>query len=98
MITAVVLVFILGYLTIVFEHPLHLDKTVPALLMGALCWALAAVGFNGGELAIVDSHEHLYSMMSEAGHAAEEGFKNTLNVHTFRFLRRVISLSSSSKS
>ena len=81
MITAVVLVFILGYLTIVFEHPLHLDKTVPALLMGALCWALAAVGFNGGELAIVDSHEHLYSMMSEAGHAAEEGFKNTLLHH-----------------
>jgi hypothetical protein len=50
MLTAIILVFILGYMTIVFEHPLRLDKTVPALLMGALCWALAAIGFNGGEL------------------------------------------------
>ena len=82
MITVVVLVFILGYLTIVFEHPLHLDKTVPALLMGALCWALAAVGFNGGELAIVDSHEHVFDMLGAAGHhEAEEGFKNTLLHH-----------------
>lgn len=82
MITVVVLVFILGYLTIVFEHPLHLDKTVPALLMGALCWALAAIGFNGGELAIVDSHEHLFNLAGDAGlHHAEEGFKNTLLHH-----------------
>lgn len=83
MITVVVLVFILGYLTIVFEHPLHLDKTVPALLMGALCWALAAIGFNGGELAIVDSHEHVFDLMNQAAghHEAEEGFKNTLLHH-----------------
>lgn len=44
MVTAVVLVFIIGYLAIVFEHPLKLDKTVPALIMGAVAWALISLG------------------------------------------------------
>lgn len=55
MITLVVLTFIVGYLVIVFEHPLHLDKTVPALLMGALCWAFVSLG----GMNIIDSHHHL---------------------------------------
>ena len=55
MLTVVVVVFILGYLTIVFEHPLKLDKTVPALLMGALCWAFISLG----HLPLVDSHHHI---------------------------------------
>lgn len=54
MITAIVIVFILGYVTIVFEHPLKLDKTVPALLMAAICWALISVG----HLDVVDHHHH----------------------------------------
>jgi len=44
MLTLVIAFFIIGYLAIVFEHPLKLDKTVPALLMGALCWAAVALG------------------------------------------------------
>ncbi len=44
MLTAVILCFILGYVSIVFEHPLKLDKTVPALIMGALCWAFITLG------------------------------------------------------
>lgn len=62
MIAIVILTFILGYLTIVFEHPLKLDKTVPALLMGAIMWALVALGYHGGILEIIDSHSHLYTM------------------------------------
>ena len=54
MLTAVVLTFIIGYLVIVFEHPLHLDKTVPALLMGALCWAFVSLG----HLDVMDHHGH----------------------------------------
>jgi len=38
----------------VFEHPLKLDKTVPALIMGALCWALISVG----HLDLFDHHGH----------------------------------------
>jgi Na+/H+ antiporter NhaD/arsenite permease-like protein len=48
MVVAVIVIFILGYLAIVFEHPLKLDKTVPALIMGALCWAF------------VSSSDHVY--------------------------------------
>ena len=59
MVAAIILVFFLGYATIVFEHPLKLDKTVPALIMGAICWALLAIGFNNGILSVVDSHEHI---------------------------------------
>ncbi|MCB0704592.1 MAG: sodium:proton antiporter NhaD [Saprospiraceae bacterium] len=44
MITGVILCFILGYIAIVLEHPLKLDKTVPALLMGAACWAFISLG------------------------------------------------------
>lgn len=44
MIFAVVACFVVGYILIVFEHPLKLDKSVPALLMGALTWALISVG------------------------------------------------------
>jgi Na+/H+ antiporter NhaD/arsenite permease-like protein len=44
MLIAVVACFIIGYVLIVFEHQLHLDKTVPALLMGALTWAFISIG------------------------------------------------------
>ena len=44
MILLLVAVFVIGYLVIVFEHPLKIDKTVPALIMGALIWALIAIG------------------------------------------------------
>ncbi|HKK89364.1 MAG TPA: sodium:proton antiporter NhaD [Saprospiraceae bacterium] len=44
MLTAIIICFIVGYLIIVFEHPLRLDKTVPALIMGALCWAFVSYG------------------------------------------------------
>ena len=54
MLTAVVLSFIIGYALIVFEHPLRLDKSVPALLMGAICWALLSL--SGLEL--FDAHHH----------------------------------------
>ena len=44
MLTGVILCFVIGYLAIVFEHPLKLDKTVPALIMGAVIWALISIG------------------------------------------------------
>ena len=44
MLSIVVALFVVGYATIVFEHPLKLDKTVPTLLMGTLIWAVISVG------------------------------------------------------
>ena len=54
MVTVVILTFIIGYLAIVFEHPLKLDKTVPALIMAALCWAFISLG----ELSLLDHTMH----------------------------------------
>lgn len=85
MFAAIILVFILGYFVIVLEHPLKLDKTVPALIMGALCWALLAIGFHNGVLEVVDTHEHLFNMFGhptgEAFEKAEEGFTGALLHH-----------------
>ncbi len=93
MIAAVVACFVIGYIVIVFEHPLRLDKTVPALLMGAICWALLSLGFNSGTLEIVNTEGEVYNMFNslsgeamEVGHAgahelAEEGFVGTLLHH-----------------
>lgn len=55
MLTAVILCFIVGYALIVFEHPLHLDKSVPALLMGSTCWALLSLS----GLDVFDHHHHV---------------------------------------
>lgn len=43
MITLLVIVFIIGYAFIVFEHPLKLDKTVPAILTGAILWSIISM-------------------------------------------------------
>jgi Na+/H+ antiporter NhaD/arsenite permease-like protein len=79
---AIVLCFVIGYLLIVFEHPLKLDKTVPTLLMGAICWALLSIGYHNGWLSIIDSHDHVYNMMkdsAEGGHG--DSFGNLLLHH-----------------
>jgi Na+/H+ antiporter NhaD/arsenite permease-like protein len=39
-----VVVFVLGYLAIALEHPLHIDKAVPALAIGSLMWVLYIFG------------------------------------------------------
>jgi Na+/H+ antiporter NhaD/arsenite permease-like protein len=80
MFIAIVACFVLGYMTIVFEHPLKLDKTVPALFIGSICWALLAIGFNYGFLDIIDYHDHVYSTLSGHGEA-QEGFVNALLHH-----------------
>lgn len=39
-----VTVFVLGYLAIALEHPLRVDKTASALIIGTLCWVIFAIG------------------------------------------------------
>ncbi len=76
----IILIFILGYLAITLEHPLKLDKTVPALIMAALIWALLAVGFKNGWFSVIDSHESVFNFLT-GGEKAEHGFDNTLLHH-----------------
>jgi Na+/H+ antiporter NhaD/arsenite permease-like protein len=44
MVALIMACFVVGYLMIALEHPLKLDKSVPALLIGSLCWALVSLG------------------------------------------------------
>ncbi len=76
----IILIFVLGYLAITLEHPLKLDKTVPALIMAALIWALLAVGFHNGWFSVIDTHESVFSYLT-GGETAEHGFENTLLHH-----------------
>ena len=49
-----VLIFILGYAAISFEHALKIDKLIPALLMMSLSWAFIA--FNAQDHHILGEH------------------------------------------
>ncbi len=42
MLTALIVIFVVGYLAIALEHPLKVDKTASALLLGMLMWILYA--------------------------------------------------------
>ena len=81
MTTSIILVFIIGYLLIVFEHPLKLDKTVSALLTGSILWAFLALGFHNGGVNVIDSHGHLYNTSAGITEVVEEGFTATLLHH-----------------
>jgi Na+/H+ antiporter NhaD/arsenite permease-like protein len=76
----IILIFVIGYLSITLEHPLKLDKTVPALIMAALIWAVLAIGFHSGWFSIVDTHENVFNFI-KGGEEALHGFENTLLHH-----------------
>ena len=78
----IIVIFVLGYLCITLEHPLKLDKAVPALLMGTLMWAILAIGFNLGWFSIIDAHEHVFNIHQADVAAQQEGFKLNL-IHHF---------------
>ena len=44
MITTLIVLFFIGYLAIALEHPLKVDKTAPALMLGMLLWVIYALG------------------------------------------------------
>ena len=80
MASIIILIFVIGYLSITLEHPLKLDKTVPALIMAALIWALLAIGFQSGWFTIIDTNENVFNFLT-GGEEAEHGFHNTLLHH-----------------
>jgi Na+/H+ antiporter NhaD/arsenite permease-like protein len=79
MIIFIILVFVIGYLSITLEHPLKLDKTVPAIIMAAMMWAFLGYGFNEGWFSIIDEHSHVFHISQ--GAEALEGFKINLSHH-----------------
>ncbi|WP_420574811.1 sodium:proton antiporter NhaD [Kordia sp.] len=60
--SAIIAVFVIGYLAITLEHNLKIDKLIPALAMMAICWAFIAFGiedfqnwFDSGAHALVEN-------------------------------------------
>lgn len=82
MTSIIILIFVLGYLTITLEHPLKLDKTVPALLMASIMWALLAIGFHQGWFTLIDSNEKVFSVINGViDEQTEDGFTSLLLHH-----------------
>jgi Na+/H+ antiporter NhaD/arsenite permease-like protein len=77
----IILIFIIGYLAIVFEHPLKLDKTVPALIMGVLCWTVLSIGVYNGSINIIDSHGSFISSLGVSHESLEETLTSALLHH-----------------
>src|SRR5438045_2424584 len=40
MTTLIIIIFVVGYLAIAFEHTIRINKTAPALMTGVLCWTV----------------------------------------------------------
>ena len=81
MTTLLILLFVVGYLAITLEHPLKLDKTVPALLMSVLMWALLSIGFQNGWFTVVNELGQTFNI--NAGNHEEQlhGFHGILIHH-----------------
>ena len=54
-----ILVFFLGYVVIVLEHPLRLNKAASALLTGTLCWTIYVLGQPDKAVAAQQLHEQM---------------------------------------
>lgn len=60
-----IVVFVLGYLAIAFEHNLHIDKAAPALLIGMISWGLYAL--YPAQALHVDTSQPLTEVVKEDG-------------------------------
>lgn len=52
--------FVVGYLAIVLEHNIHVNKSAPALIIGILCWTIYALQTDKSlDIVHLELHEHL---------------------------------------
>ncbi|MFN2438847.1 MAG: sodium:proton antiporter NhaD [Chitinophagaceae bacterium] len=56
--TVIILLFIVGYAAIAFEHPLKINKTASALLTGVLCWVVYIMASANTDLVSEQLYEH----------------------------------------
>src|SRR5688572_8277297 len=54
----VIIIFVLGYLLIAFEHPIKVNKSATAIVTGVLCWTIYAVASS-------ESIEHITHQLGE---------------------------------
>ncbi len=66
--SAIISVFVIGYLAITLEHNLKIDKLIPALIMMAVSWALISFG--------IDTFPNWFD---SANHGLVEGFSSLVH-------------------
>jgi Na+/H+ antiporter NhaD/arsenite permease-like protein len=64
MTTLVIIVFVVGYLAIAFEHPIKLNKAAAALLTGVFCWSIYMFSGVEKEHAVEELLHHLGEISS----------------------------------
>ncbi|MDQ3108548.1 MAG: sodium:proton antiporter NhaD, partial [Bacteroidota bacterium] len=64
MTTAIISVFIVGYLAIAFEHPLKLNKAAASLFTGILCWTIYMVNSSDTHIITEQLIHHLGEISS----------------------------------
>jgi len=64
MTTLVIIVFVIGYLAIAFEHPIKLNKAAAALLTGVFCWSIYMFSGVEKEHAVEELLHHLGEISS----------------------------------
>jgi len=58
--TLIIIIFIVGYAAIAFEHPLKINKAAVSLLIAALCWLFLMIsGHDSPETVLQHLNEHL---------------------------------------
>jgi Na+/H+ antiporter NhaD/arsenite permease-like protein len=55
----IIVIFIIGYLAIAFEHPIRINKAASALLTGVVCWSIYALSGSDKELVAENLAHHL---------------------------------------
>jgi len=65
MIPTLLIIAILGYLAVVFEAPLRINKTITAVITGALCWiTIAFFQTTEGQIEITEKLMHYFGEIS----------------------------------
>lgn len=62
--TLIIIVFVLGYIAIAFEHPLKLNKAASALITGVLCWTIYILQSNSAHTVSEELLHHLGEIAS----------------------------------
>lgn len=58
----IIIIFVIGYLMIAFEHVIHVNKAATALFLGIICWTLLVIQPHGHEY-MHDFEHHLLNIM-----------------------------------
>lgn len=83
MYTLMVVIFIIGYIMIAFEHPLKIDKAAPALLIAVLGWTAYVIGMDS---ILANSSEFLAYIDQNYGLATDYDLKALIAEHGNHFI------------